>query len=227
MLKTLTTLILCAVIALGLIASAFALGARGDEHNWFNVTWRPGLARRVLFRNIFNLHNDGDARNEYLGPKTKRITIITKLYVEPWFSDVVWKEFSKKISGVTGKPVELLTEKDVVTSLDAPVYIYLESVNEENPLTLGKTYNESGIILYKQGLESFSEDTPETKEAYIVSTLLHEFGHQLGLAHNEEPGCLMNSHAETGGNAKFIASEVVTNFCPDEIEQISKIKSEL
>ncbi len=225
--KKLATVLLVILILLGALTSIFALGASGDEHNWFNTTWRPRFARVASLRSLFNLHDDGDAKSEYLGKQKQYIAIIIKPYVDPWFSDGVWKEFSKKVTEITGKQVELLTDTDIPTSNDAPVYIYLESVNEENALTLGKTYNENGIILYKQGLESFSNGTPETKEAYIMSTLLHEFGHQLGLVHNEEPGCLMNSHAETGGNAKLVTSEVITNFCAEEIEQISKIKSEL
>lgn len=226
MLKTITIVLLCILIALGVIASTFALGARGDEHNWFNTTWRPRLAQIKGFRNIFNLHNDGDAKSEYLGQNTEYIAVISKPYVDPWFTDWVWQQFSQKITEVTGKSVKIVTDTSKPPAYSAPLYIYLESVNEENPLTLGKTYNESGIILYKQGLEKFSAAAPETKEVYIVSTLLHEFGHQIGLVHNEEPNCLMNSHAETGGNAKLVAREIVTSFCSDEIEQISKIKNE-
>ncbi len=227
MLKTLAILVLIVIICLGTTASAFALGASGSEDNWFNTAWRPRLAKVEGFRTIFNLHDDGDAKSEYLGTRTEYIAVIRKPYVDPWFAESVWQQFSQKITEVTGKPVQLLTSADSLPSHSAPLYIYLESMNEENPLTLGKTYNERGIILYKQGLEEFSAAAPETKELYVMSTLLHEFGHQIGLVHNEKPDCLMNSHAETRGNAKLVAREIVTNFCAAELDQINVTKREL
>lgn len=226
MLKKLIVLVLCICIVIGILASAFAIGAQGSDDNWFNVAWRPKLARMKILRGIFNLHNDGDAKSDYLGTKTQNIALILKPSTDQWFSDDVWQNFSKKITTATGKPVKITRDSYAPTAIEAPLYVYLEDINEENSLTLGKTHNENGIILYEQGLEEFSEFAPETKEVYILSTLLHEFGHQIGLVHNEQPGCLMNSRAETGGNAKFLTAQVVTSFCADEIEQILKIKNE-
>jgi len=41
---------------------------------------------------------------------------------------------------------------------------------------------------------------------------LHEFGHQLGLGHNDRENCLMTAKAESNGEAQWNPRLVLTDF---------------
>lgn len=236
---TIISLLLVIVFFAGVVV--FAAESRGSSDNFINRTVRYRVARSQTLRTIFSLHNDGDGRTDYLGTATTRISIRIGLIDNIQIPDSVWQEFAAKVQSITGKQATYevvgprLQTMDAVSAVEgiavtskapstAYVYIVVASSNPENADTLGLTYNENGIILYNSALEAFTESTPATYTTYAMSTLLHEFGHQLGLPHNSEPGCLMTEHAELEHFAKRYAGDVVTDFCELEKEQLHIIK---
>lgn len=219
-----TTLLLFILLCSAVIAPALIINLPESSHARSLI--RAKLVQYPALRNIYHLHDAGDARSDYLSSRTKRIAILRKEYVDPWFNETVFNAFAEEVTEVTGK--ETVFVETIPTESDtATLTIYLETKNEEDPKTLGKTLNENSIILYRTGLEYFTESIPETKELYVTSTLLHEFGHQLGLDHNETPGCLMNSSAESDHIPKHNAKEVVTAFCKEELDGLEIIKNSL
>jgi hypothetical protein len=58
--------------------------------------------------------------------------------------------------------------------------------------------------------------------------MLHEFGHQLGLEHNDQADCIMNERIEKpSGAGEFFGQFNQTGFCDLELEQIGQIKAAL
>jgi predicted Zn-dependent protease len=64
-------------------------------------------------------------------------------------------------------------------------------------------------------------DTMDNFDSQIVSLLLHEFGHQLGLDHNSTQGCLMNAQTEFSDRGKLL--EEIDDFCDHEKNQIKNM----
>lgn len=230
------TIILCVVLAFFGSVVYFAIASRGDQKNYINMHWRYKVARHPAMRQLFNLHDDGDARSEYLGNNKKRIAIRIGLIEEAHMSDGVWDELAQDIQRTTGKDTafEVVNRAVVDASADVvfdqllPVkpepttaYVYVAVLNQstDNPLTLGLTYHENGIILYNAALQQFAPDALSFN-AYTISTALHEFGHQVGLQHNDHEGCLMTDHAETDHIAKANPKEIVSDFCDFEKDLI-------
>jgi hypothetical protein len=241
MTKGFVKIFLLLIIAGCTVVVLVVLGARGSDDNYFNKNVRHRLSRHEFFRNLFRLHYDGDARSEYLGQSKTQIQIRVGIEDAATVPDSIWQEFAAQVEFVTSKrtayevidnslvaalPTEkLFTELEPETKEPGTAYVYVAVLGADsaNPDTLGKTFKEHGIIFFKEALDSFTSSTPATYTTYAVSTLLHEFGHQIGLPHNNEPACLMNEHAESDGIPKNHPSLTVTNFCAFEEEQIKTI----
>lgn len=246
MFKAIKILLLLAVIVL-LAAFIYAkAGSIGPDTNYFNTHYRAKLDRYPLLRNILDLHYDGDARGDFLGPQYAKIVIeadaIEGVNVDTNFLD----RLAKKIQNITGKPTSYfvsdtnitlynLTNTDIASiarryrntvsgSGSASLYVLLADRKKDEPKLLGSTYEESGIVLYINSLQDFTKDSPSTLGNYVFSTALHEFGHQIGLDHNDNFACLMNSKAEVSDQARFDPYGVVTDFCDSEKLEIQQLK---
>jgi predicted Zn-dependent protease len=97
---------------------------------------------------------------------------------------------------------------------------------EENEL--GRTHKEFGILLSDTALRQESGGNSLLHEKYLLTTLLHEFGHQLGLPHADDPNCIMLPHArQYWSREEWYADSVPENFCNDEKDKIVKIKQSM
>lgn len=212
----------------------------GSEDNFFNSRLRPRLSRSPFLRKILSLRYDGDARRDYLDSGYERIELeIDAMEGEELPAEGV-ETVVRVIERVTGKPVEVrysdnsipyrigLTDDELKAIVDgnrrqsknhAYLYLLLASSRDRQAENIGTTYGEDGIVIYMDALKSFVSRNPELLPEYFASTVLHEFGHQIGLGHNREAGCLMNPEVE-GGLSGETRSEVVVDFCESELRQI-------
>ncbi|OJI07204.1 hypothetical protein BK004_01590 [bacterium CG10_46_32] len=216
------------------------LMARGSDDNYFNTHWRQWFSRVPVWRYVLSLHYDGDGREDFIGSGYGRIVV--EVYGMDGLSidSELMQSVADRIQGITKKPtsvvfsnvaipyVPLVRAEDVLqiarqyrrSSVDrdtAGLYVLFASAKEEEPTLLGSTYQEDGIILYVDAMKDFTRNAPETFGSYVVATILHEFGHQISLQHNDQPDCLMNEHAEANHTAKNNPSDVVVDFCEYEL----------
>ena len=216
------------VITVSFLFILAKIQAQGSEDNYFNRQWRPRLAQYPILRHLLGLHWDGDARADYLGDKYEKIFVEVDLADGQTVELAALDLLKEKMSAATGKPVSYLISDRTAPrrnyrneSDTAAVYLRILDRDPESPDTLGKTFEEYGIILYGRRLREFTDSAPATLNSYIASTALHEFGHLLGLPHNDRPGCLMNEHAEEGDVAWQRAQDVIIDFCEYEKELIN------
>ena len=236
----LSGLLLVAIIAVCAIFIGGRLSAQGSDDNFFNTHYRAALAKNPLWRQVFGLHETGDAQSDYLGPRYQGILVEVDSMAGSNPDSVVMNELAAKIQAVTGKPTSVyfsdtdIPDKPVSSDADidrlvagyrndttrgttAVIYLLALDTPPNDPTLLGTTHHEDEIILFTKALRDFTADFTSTYNNYELSTALHEFGHLLGLPHNEQPGCLMNSHAEPDHVPQFNAANVVADFCPYEL----------
>lgn len=236
-------LVLIIFISAMLVFIMGRLLAQGSDTNIFNAHYRATVARYPFARSIFALHETGDAKSDYLGPRYPNIQIEVDSMAGFSPQPEVLYQLAELIKGVTGKPVTInFSNEDIparplsaTTDIDqvinayrnnhsggntAVVYLLVLNVPPGDPTLLGMTHHEDEIILFTKALQDFTADSPSTFANYELSTALHEFGHLLGLPHNEQAGCLMNAQAETDHVPRFNAADVVTDFCGYEKQLI-------
>jgi hypothetical protein len=205
-----TFLLLLVIVVLGAFVY-IAVNVRGDLNSGFNQGFRYKLGRYGFFRALFGLHNDGDAREQYLlgeGPLVVEV-------VEPLNYDIpdeLINSFSRKIGNLIGReiinynvdsiPSGSLSEDDLEKIVKEKrrhflpgqpnlFIIYAEDYVGRRD-EVGKTYKEFGILLSYNRLKEITNQQPEAFKQYLETTVLHEFGHQVGLPHNDQSGCIMN-----------------------------------
>ncbi len=240
------------VIALLLLVIVLSFGfvilkswSRGPDENYFNRHWRVKFAAHPWLREVLGLHFDSDGKADYLGQRYQKILIEVDI-METLTAQVEGLEFLKqKIQEITGKETSYiisdrnilydrsLTDEEIAgfvrqyrgyrnTGKVATLYLLYGSRKEGSPSLLGSTYQEYGIVLFEEELKSLTGDNQKLLARYEVSTALHEFGHQLGLAHNDNFRCLMNEAVETVQVAYQDPEDVIVDFCEYEKQQFKQ-----
>lgn len=222
------------------------ISANGREENYFNAKWREKFSKIYFFRQTIGLHYDGDARSDYLGGKNEEIIIEIDSMKEGFKIEAgQLDEFAEKIKKVTGKKVSYFYSDNDLPFNSASnyedlarlekeyrekkkrkksnLYLLVASSLKDNPMRLGSTLKEDGVVLFSSALADLmngnqARNRTQVFNGIIIGTLLHEFGHQLGLPHNNKPDCLMNEQAEYSDYMK--TKNVITDFCEYEKESI-------
>jgi predicted Zn-dependent protease len=216
----------------------------GGENSSFNQTTRFKLGKYPWARSLFGLHNDGDARAWYLsgeGPIVVEVVKAEGVGVD----ERTLERFISDIEKYTGREVIMFNEEmfqrgrlseadlDVVVNdhrhraADSQPNLFImftEDFERQNG-EVGKTYKEFGIVLSTTRLREISAAYPDSLSEYVESTLLHEFGHQIGLQHNEGIKCIMNEKVEKPNpGGLFGGYYTETEFCLEELNQLKQIK---
>ena len=55
------------------------------------------------------------------------------------------------------------------------------------------------------------------------STIMHEWGHLLGLDHINQEDCIMNERVEVYENRRFQGSNIPTTYCAEELYQLHQL----
>ena len=217
----------------------------GDPNSSFNKTTRYNLGKYPIVRTILGLHSDGDAREEYLsGNSSMAVEVVRSKNTT--INEQVLNRFVEDVKTYTGRQVVLFNTEvfpggtlsdsqlaDVVSGYRHHVVpgqpnlfvIYAEDYVRAGA-EVGKTYHEFGIVLSDKRLREVTAQFPSALGQFQESTLLHEFGHQLGLGHNEQPDCLMNAKAEQPSvQDSFSNIFTPTKFCDFELNQLNGIKA--
>jgi hypothetical protein len=217
--------------------------ALGPENNFFNTRLREKFARVEFLRHVLGLHYDGDGKSDYLSHKYSKIFIEVDSMDGLQVPDASLKLLAEKISDITGKPttyavsnthipyVSVLTEGQISDTVNqnrnyknhddtAVLYLLYVSKVSDDVQEVGSSYEESGILLFDSVLVDFTSSNPSTFNNYVESTALHEFGHQLGLPHNNYSDCLMQASVDMGYNGYTTPAGVIVDFCDYEKDLI-------
>lgn len=219
---------------------------RQDERTWFNQHWRSSFARHASLRWLFGLHRDGDNQRAYLAvqePSTLTLVLVNDDRV------VVPEDAVERAAAVIGETLGIPGRVAIVpgavlapttsysaTQLrrlprptpagaqDPVLYLYALTSFTDAPSYVGSTVREDGIALFFTELDSLVHRSPATRTSLVVSTILHEFGHQIGVPHIDDSTCIMAPSVEQPGSALSALALVPTTYCPQERAAIAALQ---
>jgi predicted Zn-dependent protease len=244
-------LVICLVVV-GLYFIVF-LSANQLEENWFNPHYRTKVAQYPLMRTLFYLHWDGDAKSDYLlSKKYKSLKVEIDRSEDCRLTQEMLDEIEIGIEAVMQKPGGITFEDSDIFSLskenytvdeilaikekynsnssdgsEAKIHILCMNRYADEPLNIGLTLEEDGMVIFWQTMKKLASNNPDSLKLYVVSTVLHEIGHQVGLKHVENEKCLMVAFVERPGNAKGALKKIMTSFCEEELEAVEQIRESL
>ncbi len=220
----------------------------GSSNSGFNQTTRYQLGKYEILRSLFSLHNDGDARAEYLLGGNAIDIEVAQPDSDYLSSDTV-QQFAAQVTAVTGRhtniysvdgvPAGTLSDADIANIVrtdrrqfnpgDPIIFVIYADDFSSSAQEVGKTVEEFGMVLSHSQLAGLTQGYPAALPQYQESTMLHEFGHQLGLDHNTQTGCIMNPAIENAtAPALFSGSGYTpTAFCQYELDELAQIKAGL
>jgi len=101
--------------------------------------------------------------------------------------------------------------------------IYLTHYKPD-PRYLGITINKDTIFIFKGGFEGIGENEKVLRRIE-QSTIMHEWGHLLGLGHVESEDCIMSEMVHFYSDRELWTGEVPTQYCAETLYEIKKMKN--
>lgn len=226
------------------------------ESNWFNDNLREKMIYYPLFRGMYSLHWDGDAKYDYLlDHKFQKLIVEIDATKDCQLALGDLADLQAKIEILVKKPQgvevimgELIDDDDVVLLESNELYMAMENLsprlrdyktdgqvaalhvlcvdkNRNRLDSIGLTYRESTILLFYDRIEEVTASNPDTLPVYLTTTILHEFGHQLGLDHLDDESCIMAAKVESPGNAAGAIENIPQQFCQASLDTLESYKA--
>ncbi|MFA6553364.1 MAG: matrixin family metalloprotease [Patescibacteria group bacterium] len=246
-------LVIFIIIVFGSLAIRYFANS-AEQDNWFNREYRSRFSRYSFLRSVYNLHWDGDAAADYLlAGQYTNIKIVLNRYDECAITPADLEPVRLEIERVVQKPgqVTVVDGKLMTLILDgydragirtiagkfhesktagdtAVLNIYCLNTYTEQPTNIGMTVNEDGVVIFYKTLQRDTGSATALTGTYLTSTILHEFGHQIGLDHGQDPTCLMADTVDMSPllDSRFAVFTPVA-FCESELQRIEEIRNSL
>ena len=193
---------------------------------------------------LMNLSEPGDNRFVYLSEKYKSIPVIiaypdymtlnnnTSNWIREIIQDTIGKETNMNMFSLTSfDSKKAATDKDILSIRNTlrkkypytnSLYIIYLPLYQESSSNAGIAIHRDTIVIFTSVIMNLSEDMP-TRNRLEQSTLMHEWGHLLGLPHLSEPSCVMADTVEVLDNYKFGKFQVSVDYCWDSLYMIKKL----
>ena len=240
--------VVCSVVAVlaAITFLYFKVELMGNLNSNFNQFTRFKLGRYAVLRTVLGLHNVGDARAEYLNNPGVIViewfepnTAIIDQSVLQQFADLVHKYTGRVVrvslpaevgDGVLSQTnlaqLKFQTLADTSSSGSELKVVFAKDYSPRATGELSTTYLDSGIVISLSAHEEFLKNSQQLMNNYLLSSLLHEFGHQIGLVHNNDSGCIMSVHAGLDGlPVENYGLTDPQDFCEAEQSQVNQLKA--
>ena len=215
-----------------------------DPENTINVELRPIIIRQQTIKNLFKLNRIGDNVYTYTNPQYPTITVEVDYQsditltpeLDLWIDNMINDTLGKKVeviiddnnqltpkSSYTDKELFQLTSSQVHYRSTTPYLhiIYLSS-SSEVPTNAGRVVNHDTIYMFANVLGSLS-DKVDIQLMLEQSTLMHEYGHLLGVEHIDQENCIMSKKVEVYGSSRYQGGNIPIDFCPETLYQLKKL----
>lgn len=223
-------------LAFGFIA--LMLGLRfAPPNNALDRLLRPTLIRSSLTSRLFQLDQVGDARYQLSTTQTPlainvwhEAKTIPNPELSRWLEDTI-KQTVDRSTIITFHPLKQpipasvsdaeLNEilKTLPLKKSSTINIIYLPQSQSAPTNAGQAINATTMLMFTQTISSLSERA-HIRDLIEQSTLMHEWGHLLGLDHINQEACIMNERVEVYGNRRFQGTNLPTAYCPEELYQL-------
>lgn len=235
----LKTVVVIATLAVFLVLALIIL-VKFRNDTAFAQKVKKEVIQKPFLVDILNLNHPGDARYVFLDPDSNTISVIL-LYqegykhnekVELWLREMISETLSKNAQI---NSIELGTrEKGSYSNND------LNEIRDEARGRFGKNYDLFIIYLSKYqkdesnvGITLHRDTIFIFKEAQIIltnqistlnqlerSTLMHEWGHLLGIEHVEDTSCIMSDFVEVEQTDFYQEKDIPIEYCPEVTQEL-------
>ena len=202
---------------------------------------RQIIIQSPKIRELVKINQAGDARYEYLNDDNTPITVRVLNFsnskpdkdLEAWITDMVSITTGKSIlvtqEIISDQPLKpqysdddlvKLLEQINTTSSDSPYLdiIYL-STYAEVPSHVGLVNHSNTIYMFKDVVRNLTSQ-PAVQSRIEQSTLMHEWGHLLGLEHVDQEKCVMSGTVEVFEKRKVQNRNIPIEYCTDTLIDI-------
>lgn len=189
-----------------------------------------------------NLNEPGDFRYFYLHSNTTPLSVVVyTANTQPDQQATSW--IQKMIVDTTGKQsvVQLIHDftipadkeltndqlNQIRTALrkrfpDASLFVVYGGTYTEQPTNAGVTIHRDTMFIFKSRLTELSQNKAII-ERLERSTIMHEWGHLLGLGHVDSEDCIMNEKVEVTGKGPAELNEIPVEYCVDELNNLNSL----
>ena len=232
------------IICLSLTYAFLLLGLhRFGSHYFIYQELRPQLIKHNSLRHSLFLDAPGDNAHTYAtarGPLIVEIDTAANIDLHPdsksWIIDMVQAtlQIDSHIifdqddiadqSAYSDQELRQLTSAtaDHRPSRSAYLHIIYLTRSGDAPSNIGRVVNSDTIFIFKHVVSGLS-DREEIRARLERSTLMHEFGHLLGLPHLDQPNCVMSAIVEVFGDHPYQGANIPLQYCPETLFRIDQL----
>lgn len=212
-----------------------------QDNSVFAQKIKTEVLQRPILVELLNLNRPGDARYGYLDPGNSSISVIL-LYqagfkhnekVEIWLKEMILQTLSKNAQinaaelNTIGKGA--YSDKDLNEIRESALnrfgseyglYIIYLSEYQQKESNAGITLHRDTIFIFKKALVNLTGQI-STLNQLERSTLMHEWGHLLGVEHVSNPKCIMSEFVEVEQISLYRDKDIPTEYCPGIIQELT------
>lgn len=189
---------------------------------------------------LLNLNEPGDARYLYFDPSSKNISVnvVSVNIKEPnskvdlWVEDMISQTVKRSasvgvVSNIAYAKTKLLTDADLseirkraISRMRTDLYLIYTSSYAEKETAVGLVLHRDTIFIFRDALNALSEKE-SVKDILEQTTIMHEWGHLLGLDHVNDGACIMNEIVDVYDYPP-IGKDLPTKYCDKELQLIKE-----
>ncbi|MFC1600455.1 hypothetical protein ACFL25_00010 [Patescibacteria group bacterium] len=198
------------------------------------------VLRNYKLVEFVNLNEPGDARFKYFDPESKSVSvsIVSVNIKEPnknvdlWVGDMISQTVNKSanvgvVSNIAYAKTRILTDADLselrkraISHKKADLYLIYTSSYAEKETAVGLVLHGDTIFIFRDALGALSEKE-SVKDILEQTTIMHEWGHLLGLDHVNDGACIMNEIVDVYDYPP-IGANLPTKYCLKELQLIKQ-----
>lgn len=220
-----------------------------DASNSVNQRYRSLFLRSEIARKLLFLDRPGDGRFEYFSPEREMVLVeidyqrrLPNENIKGWVEDMIRQTLRKEaviqnpereeIPGVDGFTDQdlLALEKETRDFFPQRAQSYLHilyvSGSHDAPSNTGLTLSDNAIFIFQGRIGELSGQR-QTWALIERSTIMHEFGHLLGLEHVDRDDCVMSERVEVYEKRKYQFESIPTEFCEESMDLLRSIRTDV